>query len=392
MRILFPTTLLPGMRRTGSEVASQAFVDAMREAGHDVTLLAYRRVGTTPPMAPGDVAVADRHIETLTAGPRPAGWMLRAVLTRRPYSVAKYVSRAYERALREAFETGRPDLVVLDHAQMGWLVPADGWDVPTAYLAHNVEHALHDELSRHGGPRAWAHRREGRRIRLVERTLIERAAELWALSRGDAEALGALAPGTPSRVFEVPPVTVPGPPGDHEHSVVALGGWHWKPNAAGLRWFVEEVAPRLPAGAPEVVIGGHSGEEIVGDRRPVRAVGHVPDALAFLQSGRVVVVPSTAGAGVQVKTLDAIASGRPVIATSVAMRGIAVPPATVRTVDDPAQFAAAIAEALDEEPDPAAASEAQAWAHERTTRFTAAVREAVEEAGRARSGAAEAAR
>src|SRR3954468_11409606 len=90
--------LLPGLRRTGAEVASQGFIDALREIGHDVTVLAYRRVGTDPPRAPGDVVVADRHIETDAAPLRAAGWMGRALLTRQPYTTTKFVSRAYRRA------------------------------------------------------------------------------------------------------------------------------------------------------------------------------------------------------------------------------------------------------------------------------------------------------
>jgi hypothetical protein len=377
MRILFPTTFLPGMRRTGGEVATQGFVDAMRAVGHEVTLLGYRRVGTDPPTAPSDIAVADRHIETLGAGARPVSWMLRAVLTRQPYSLAKYVSRAYVRALRDAFAATRPELVVLEHAQMAWLVPDGGWDVPMVYLSQNVEHAMHAELARHGGLRALAHRREARRLRAVEKELLERAREHWALSQGDAEALATLAPDTPARVFDVPPATVPELPGPAVHEVVALGGWHWRPNAAGLRWFVEEVAPQLPPGGPEVVVGGHSADEIVGDRAGVRAVGFVPDALEFLQSGRIVVVPSIAGGGVQVKTLDAIASGRRVIATSIAMRGIDDPPPTVEVADDAREFAAAIALALEQEVDGAAAAQAREWAVARRERFHEAIRDAV---------------
>ena len=365
------------MRRTGGEVATQGFVDAMRAAGHDVTVLAYRRVGTEPPTAPGDIAVADRHIETLGAGARPALWMLRAVLTGQPYSVAKYVSRAYVRALRDAFAETRPELVVLEHAQMAWLVPDGGWDVPMVYLSQNVEYAMHAELASHGGIRALAHRREARKLRDVEKELLERAREHWALSRGDAETLLALVPGTPARVFYVPSVTVPELPGPAEHDVVALGGWHWRPNAAGLRWFVEEVVPQLPPDGPEVVIGGHSAEEIVGDRRGLRTVGFVPDAIEFLQSGRIVVVPSITGGGVQIKTLDAIASGRRVIATSVAMRGISDPPPTVQVADDAAEFAAAIVRALEQDGDASAAEQAREWALARRDSFYEAVREGI---------------
>jgi polysaccharide biosynthesis protein PslH len=379
MRIVIFSTLLPGLRRTGSEVATQAFADALRGAGHDVALLGYRRTGTDPPMAPGDVAPADRHIETLGAGLRPAAWMLRALVTRRPYSVAKYVGRAYSRAARDALAK-RPDLVVLDHAQMGWLIPAGGWDFPTVYLAHNIEHALHEELASHGGLRATAHRREANRIRQVEREILERASALWTLSPGDADALSALGPGPATRVFDIPPVTIPDAPGTAVHDVVTLGGWHWKPNAAGLRWFVEEVAPHLEGSGVDVVVGGHSGEDIVGDRPGIKAVGPVPDALEFLQSARLVAVPSTAGAGVQIKTLDAIASGRSVVATSIAMRGIANPPETVRTADDPAEFAEAIVRGLKDGPEQEAGERARAWAAQRTARFQSDVTEAAEAA------------
>jgi hypothetical protein len=380
MRILFLSTLLPGLRRTGSEVATQGFVDAMRSAGHEVTLLGYRRVGTEPPMAPDDVAPADRHIETLGAGARPALWMLRALASRRPYSVAKYVGRQYRRAMDEARARRRPELIVLDHAQMGWLLPRLDAEVPIVYLAHNVEHALHDDLSSHGGPRAWAHRREAHRIREVEQAILDRARTLWTLSKTDADALGALAPGLPVRVFDIPPVRVPPSTAAAVHDVVTLGGWHWKPNAAGLRWFVEEVAPHLEGRGLDVVVGGHSGEEIVGDQPGLNAVGPVPDALEFLQSGRLVAVPSTAGAGVQVKTLDAIASGRQVVATSTAMRGIANPPASVRTADEPRDFADAIFEGLESGIDQQTSENARAWAAERTTRFETAVGEAVRNA------------
>ena len=41
----------------------------------------------------------------------------------------------------------------------------------------------------------------------------------------------------------------PDGPGTAVHDVVLLGGWHWRPNAAGLRWFVDEVAPHLEGAA-----------------------------------------------------------------------------------------------------------------------------------------------
>lgn len=364
MRVLFLTTLLPGMRRTGSEVASQAFADALRAAGHDVTLLGYRRAGTDPPLAWGDVAVSARHIETSAAGLRPLWWMARGLLSRRPYTLAKYEGRAYRRAIEAAVAAAAPALVVLDHAQVAALGDRD-WGVPVVYIAHNVEHRLHS-----GG---WVRSRERRLLEAVERGLVERADETWTLTAGDARELGRGAART--RVFDLPPASVPAAPGAPEYDVVLLGGWHWRPNAAGLRWFVEEVAPRL-GGELDVVVGGADGEGIVGARPGVRAVGPVPDALAFLQRGRVVAVPSVEGGGVQVKTLDAIASGRRVVATPTAMRGIDGAPRTVQVAEDAAGFAVALRSASAAAD--GAATEARAWAADRTERFRGAVAAAVE--------------
>lgn len=365
------------MRRTGSEVATQGFVAALREAGHDVTLLAYRRVGTDPPMGAGDVAVADRHIETSTAGARPLLWMLRAVLTRRPYSVAKYVTRRYAMAARRAVRQVQPELVVLDHAQMAWLLSGPVGSCPLVYLAHNVEHALHAEMAVQPGLRALAHRREARRIAVVETRVLGRADHVWTLTPGDAETLEALAPGLSTRVFDIAPVTVPDGPGEPSRDVVMLGGWHWKPNAAGLRWFVEEVAPLLVGEGIDVVVGGAEGEGLVGDSRGLTAVGPVPDAMEFLQSAKAVVVPAVAGSGVQVKALDAIASGRRVVATSVAMRGISDPPPTVHTADGPEEFAAEVVRAVHAGSGRDLADQARKWSAERSARFSAAVADAV---------------
>ena len=181
MRILFLSTLLPGMRRTGSEVATQGFVDAMRAAGHEVTLLAYRRVGTEPPTAPGDVAVADRHIETL--GGRRAPGALDAA--RGPHAAGPTPSRSTwagrtsrAAATRSRDATGadrprsRPDGMARARAAAGTC----RWSTsPTTSSTRSTT------SWRGTAARALAHRREARRIRAVEKAILERARELWAL-------------------------------------------------------------------------------------------------------------------------------------------------------------------------------------------------------------------
>jgi hypothetical protein len=79
---------------------------------------------------------------------------------------------------------------------------------------------------------------------------------------------------------------------------------------------------------------------------------------------------------VQIKTLDAVATGLPVVATSVALRGIDDPPSTVTLADDPRAFAAALARLAAQPRDEQALAAAIAWTTRRAERFRTAVAEA----------------
>ena len=356
MRILFLTAVLPHERLSGGEVMSAGFVDALRALGHSVTTIGYRRPGHEFEGPPMDVVAGARPIETSEAGIMAPLWMARAVATRRPYSEAKYVSRAFRRAA-----AADADLVIVDRAQMGWAAPRGR---PFVLLAQNVEHRMYAELAAAGGRAAPLHRREAKRMRAVESDLAARAVEVWTLTEEDAAAMAPLA-GRPPRVLDVPPTAVAPAPGAPRFDVGLLGTWSWAANAEGLRWFGDRVVPLLDG--LDVHVAGMGAPEIPG----VTLRGRVPDAMAFLQSARVIAVPSVSGAGVQIKTLDAIASGRPVVATPAALRGIRRPPASVRVEAEPDGFAAALR-------DTAPAADGRAWAQARADAFAGQLREALD--------------
>lgn len=354
--VVLLTTVWPGARRSGSEAVTQAFVDALRATGRRVHVVAYLRAGDAGPEHADDHIAGARPIETDHAGARHlAAWWASALLRGLPYSSAKYRSRDYARIV-----TGRlaqaPALVIVDHAQLGWTLPLLG-ERPGVYLAHNVEHGLYGEQARAGSvPRRAVYAREARRVRRLEERLARWARQTWALSDDDAAALRALG-AADARVLAPPPAVRP-VTAAADADVVLLGRWTWAANAVGLRWFQDEVVPLLPAGTT-VRIGGAGSP-----------LGEVDDASAFLAGGRVIAIPAQAGAGVQVKTLDAIATGRPVVATSLATRGLRDLPPTVTVADDPRAFAAALTA-------PRAGDGAAAWVQRRRTAFAAAVAEAV---------------
>jgi hypothetical protein len=381
MNVLFLTTVLPSLRRTGGEVASAAFVEALRAEGHEVTVVGYRRPGMIEPTGTGEIEAAKRPIETRLAGVRPALWLLMAGRLGLPYSAAKYVSRSYRRLAARLVDERRPALAVIDHAQTGWLLRRGVWALPYVYLAHNIEQALYTEQSAAARPGAtrWLYGREARAAGSLEARLSRDAAAVWALTADDAGALEAMAPAARVHSFDVPPVaaanaTAPAA----EVDVAVMGTWTWRANAVSLEWFFVSVYPRLPRGV-SIAVGGVGAEHMRSRYPNVSVAGAVEDPLRFLQRARVIAVPSVAGSGVQVKTLDAIASGRPVVATSVALRGVERPPATVSVGDRPETFATLLADALDDARAAGSPGIAADWVAQRHAAFRRQLRAAMEE-------------
>jgi hypothetical protein len=154
-----------------------------------------------------------------------------------------------------------------------------------------------------------------------------------------------------------------------------LGTWAWEANAVGLRWFVQEVVPMLPEGL-DIRVAGIGADDTVAGAPSVKAVGRVPDAVEFLRSARVVVIPTQAGGGVQIKSIDAISTGARIVATSLAVRGIGEIPPHVVVVDGEQDFAAAVAGMLAEPPTGAEMEYSHRWATTRAELFAQGVGDA----------------
>jgi glycosyltransferase involved in cell wall biosynthesis len=379
VRVLFVTTVLPGGGRGGGEVVSASIVAALREAGHQVSVLGYQRPGETP--REGEIYVGRRPIETSSAGARAPAWLTRALVSRAPYSSTKYRSRAYLRAFRRALDHGA-DLVVVDHVQMHFALDVAGTaSAPVVFVAHNADGPLYHELAAAAsGPLSrWVNSREERLLGRIETQLADHARQVWTLTDGDASYFRSLCPAAEVRTLEVASSFSEFP---HQcataYDVALIGSWSWKANQAGLEWFLDEVVPLLGDELTIAVAG--AGSEGLGGRHPqIAGHGVVPDAREFLARARVVAVPSLTGGGIQVKTLDAIATGIPVVATPVAVRALADLPATVAVAEQPSGFARELrrlAAAADREH---LGEEAAAWSRARSARLKAGVARWVDE-------------
>ena len=79
-------------------------------------------------------------------------------------------------------------------------------------------------------------------------------------------------------------------------------------------------------------------------------LGEVPDALKFMNSKAIMVVPLLSGSGMRIKILEAMAMHKGIVSTALGADGIPAPEAGIMLAETPEDFVAAISE-LVENPD-----------------------------------------
>jgi polysaccharide biosynthesis protein PslH len=166
--------------------------------------------------------------------------------------------------------------------------------------------------------------------------------------------------------------------GSKDFDIGLIGSWTWKANEEGLAWFFNRVYPQLPHNL-DIRVAGSGASWLEGRFANVKYLGFVDDAQDFLRHARAVAIPTLSGGGIQIKTLDAIASGSKIVATPLAMRGIDDRPATVAVAETPDQFATLLASAIAASGGDSFAIDAIQWSRLRLQRFQNEIMESIQQ-------------
>jgi Glycosyl transferases group 1 len=343
MRLAFITSLLPaGPPQSGFEIANACVLRALADAGCDLQLFGFLRDGErhTPP--PGSMVINQLVIENAAASRvQKLRWLAGAAKGKLPIISAK-LAMAEGGRLRVALKACGPfDGVVINSAPVAGAFAWLARDYPALLVAHNVEHATAQENARMThGLTAALYRREARLLRVIEHCTLADCRHIWCFTEEDRAGFGV----DIAEKSSVMPLLLPQPPVVQEvepaHDIGLIGTWTWQPNLSGLRWFFDEVLPKLPDDFSIGVAGRLPSGMALPDR--IKALGRVPDANQFVAGCRVMALASRTGTGVQLKTVETFQAGRPAVATRSSVRGFAQLPGNCLVADDAAGFASAL--------------------------------------------------
>ncbi len=159
-----------------------------------------------------------------------------------------------------------------------------------------------------------------------EERMLRRADAVIAIHNNDAQALKRLVPGkTVINVgVDFPPIDV-GPP-SRAPNILLVAHFN-QMNIKGIRDFLRFAWPRVKTAIPDAqfVVVGKIGQAITSGDRQVKIVGVVDSLEPYYRNARVVVNPAVAGTGLKIKTVEAIAYFRPVVAWPNGVDGVLPP-------------------------------------------------------------------
>jgi glycosyltransferase involved in cell wall biosynthesis len=158
----------------------------------------------------------------------------------------------------------------------------------------------------------------------AEETGFKRADFVLAIQSSEAHSFAARLSGTATKVLQVGHlVTLATPPENSSREAAIFVGSSNALNVAGARYFIEQVLPIVRVARPafELLLAGAVSGEVEAAPGVVK-LGFVPALQEAFGAAMISVNPMRAGTGLNIKLLDAMAAGMPIVTTASGARGV----------------------------------------------------------------------
>ena len=330
MRVLVVTPYLPAPPNTGGRRRMHALVSRLSRS-HDVTVVSFvdadgehDAVAATHEIARRVVTV--RNADASAKGLRKRWLQLRSLVSGRSYAHLVFTKLPMQQRIDDLAREQLFDVVIVEFAHMAhYVFPSAG---PVVLDEHNIEYDLLQRSAKSGrGALAWLFEScEYRKLRTEERRAWSRVDGCLFTSERDRAVARQAGCAVPTAVVPNGVDTAEfAPDGAAGAADILFFGADFFPNTDALRFFADDVLPEVRHQRPGTrlrVVGGCVGALADRSREGVELVGRVPDVRSAIAKAAVVIAPLRVGGGTRLKILEAMAMGRPVVATQVGAEGI----------------------------------------------------------------------
>ncbi len=268
-----------------------------------------------------------------------ANWQagIEALASGKPVSLTSFESADIRDYVRTILKTRPIDCIFVFSGQMAQFVPADFSGRLIMDFA-DVDSAKFESYADEGsGPMAWINRREGKLLRAFEKQVglvadhslfvSEAEAQLFRQRSGlGTEKVKAVGNGI-DLCFYDPSKATAIECSDKRSLIIFTGQMDYRPNVEAVVSFATEVMPIILRQHPDAqfaIVGRAPSAEVLRLEgvHGTTVTGSVDDIRSWLKAADIVVAPLRIARGIQNKVLEAMAMGKPVVASAPAAQGI----------------------------------------------------------------------
>jgi polysaccharide biosynthesis protein PslH len=335
MNILLLCNKSPYPPKEGGPIAMNMIVEGLISAGHKVKVLAVNsdKYHITRNQIPPDY-LSKTGIELVDVDLRiKASDALFNLVTNRSYHVERFKSKNLASRLTDILKNEHFDVVQFEMLYMSaYLEVVRHHSEARAVLrAHNIEHLIWERIAATASnPLKKLYLGHlARTLKEYELSIINQVDGLATISETDKDfflhagcriPVAAITFGIDLKVFREISTEYEFP------SLFSIGAMNWIPNQEGMRWFLENVWMDIHRQFPFLkyyIAGREMPSWLTTSHYPnVIVVGEVEDALEFMNSKAIMIVPLFSGSGIRIKIIEAMAAGKAIISTSIGAEGI----------------------------------------------------------------------
>jgi glycosyltransferase involved in cell wall biosynthesis len=355
MKILQLCIRIPYPPADGGSIAMHSLGQSLLKQGAEVKLLA---MNTSRHYIKLDSLPADyktrTKIEAVDIDTRIKPFdAFKNLFTSESYNIKRFDNPAVHQKLRTVLAEGNFDVVQFESlfAAPYLQTVRENSNAKCVLRSHNVEHIIWQRMA--DGSTNYLRkiylRMLAKRLKKYESEIIGKFDAILPMTKEDAEIFSEINPAVKQKIIPIGlnPETYPYNENRIETlSVFHLGAMDWMPNREAVEWFLENCWHEIKKNFPSLKLylaGRGFPDSIKIDDSNIIYDETVTNAVDYMKSKSVMIVPLLSGSGMRVKILQAFALGLPVVSTDIGAEGIECTDGeNIIIADSPADFSKAV--------------------------------------------------
>ncbi|MBW4890355.1 glycosyltransferase family 4 protein [Mucilaginibacter sp. HMF5004] len=335
MKILILSNRVPFPQNGGYPIVVRNTILGLVNEGHEVSVFTLNNKKQRTDIQNDDSLIKRIYYQSYDVDISISIWDIFINLFRKKtYSIDRFYDVGFERLLITELKRTKYDIIQFEGLFMSSYIGAirKNSDAKLIYRAHNIEHLIWKRLSEQKNDpiKKTYLSLLARRIKGFELKYLHSFDAIAALTLQDKQQMLQFGVDVPIRVLPVGIDLTRYEPDHHKTefpSLFFLGALDWMPNREGMEWFLDNFSADITDGDLRVkfYVAGHNIPDAFDDYEVMGKIfiqGEVDDALEFVNSKAIMVVPLLSGGGMRVKIVEAMAMEKCIITTSLGAEGI----------------------------------------------------------------------